>query len=155
MKAVQSFAATAPSFNAARTPAPSIMPPATTFVVVDEVEMEDWGVGGHPVDEYRRSFAGRDLAHRSTAGIAFDHPFAEGLCDADRAAAGVDRVHPVQDVLGRYRDAFWDAGHRPLTGDDGSPLLIAERLEAASHLTDQSPGRGMQKGRRIPRDACG
>lgn len=27
--------------------------PATTFVVVDEVEMEDWGVGGLPVEEYR------------------------------------------------------------------------------------------------------
>lgn len=27
--------------------------PATTFVVIDEVEMEDWGVGGVPVDEFR------------------------------------------------------------------------------------------------------
>ena len=38
--------------------------PATTFVVVDEVEMEDWGVGGLPVDEYRRSLSGRDQGHR-------------------------------------------------------------------------------------------
>jgi 4-oxalocrotonate tautomerase len=29
--------------------------PATTFVVIDEVTMEDWGVGGLPVEEYRRS----------------------------------------------------------------------------------------------------
>jgi 4-oxalocrotonate tautomerase len=29
--------------------------PATTFVVIDEVEMEDWGVGGLPVEVYRRS----------------------------------------------------------------------------------------------------
>lgn len=29
--------------------------PATTFVVIDEVEMEDWGIGGLPVEEYRRS----------------------------------------------------------------------------------------------------
>lgn len=29
--------------------------PATTFVVIDEVELEDWGVGGLPVEEYRRS----------------------------------------------------------------------------------------------------
>lgn len=29
--------------------------PATTFVVIDEVEMEDWGVGGLPVEEYRRT----------------------------------------------------------------------------------------------------
>jgi 4-oxalocrotonate tautomerase len=28
--------------------------PATTFVVVDEVAMEDWGVGGLPVEEYRK-----------------------------------------------------------------------------------------------------
>ncbi|MNJ04001.1 putative tautomerase [compost metagenome] len=31
--------------------------PATTFVVIDEVAMEDWGVGGLPVEEYRRSLA--------------------------------------------------------------------------------------------------
>lgn len=29
--------------------------PATTFVVIDEVELEDWGIGGLPVDEYRQS----------------------------------------------------------------------------------------------------
>ena len=29
--------------------------PATTFVVVDEVDMEDWGVGGLPVAEYRKT----------------------------------------------------------------------------------------------------
>jgi 4-oxalocrotonate tautomerase len=28
--------------------------PATTFVVIDEVALEDWGVGGVPVEEYRR-----------------------------------------------------------------------------------------------------
>lgn len=28
--------------------------PATTFVVIDEVEMEDWGVGGVPVEDYRK-----------------------------------------------------------------------------------------------------
>ena len=27
--------------------------PATTFVVIDEVELEDWGIGGLPVEEYR------------------------------------------------------------------------------------------------------
>ncbi|MDP2149576.1 MAG: 4-oxalocrotonate tautomerase family protein [Afipia sp.] len=27
--------------------------PATTFVVIDEVELEDWGVGGLPVEEFR------------------------------------------------------------------------------------------------------
>jgi 4-oxalocrotonate tautomerase len=29
--------------------------PATTVVVIDEVAMEDWGVGGLPVAEYRKT----------------------------------------------------------------------------------------------------
>jgi len=29
--------------------------PATTFIVIDEVDMEDWGVGGLPVEEFRKS----------------------------------------------------------------------------------------------------
>jgi len=28
--------------------------PATTVVVIDEVEMPDWGIGGLPVAEFRR-----------------------------------------------------------------------------------------------------
>lgn len=28
--------------------------PATTFVVIDEVALEDWGIGGLPVEQYRR-----------------------------------------------------------------------------------------------------
>ncbi|GIG60069.1 tautomerase [Longispora fulva] len=31
--------------------------PATTFVVIDEVELENWGVGGLPVADYRRTQA--------------------------------------------------------------------------------------------------
>ena len=31
--------------------------PRTTFVVIDEVELENWGVGGLPVPEYRRQLA--------------------------------------------------------------------------------------------------
>lgn len=31
--------------------------PATTFVVIDEVAVEDWGVGGLPVEQYRRKAA--------------------------------------------------------------------------------------------------
>ena len=27
--------------------------PATTFVVIDEVALEDWGIGGMPVQAYR------------------------------------------------------------------------------------------------------
>lgn len=29
--------------------------PATTVVVIDEVEMDCWGIGGLPVEEYRKS----------------------------------------------------------------------------------------------------
>lgn len=28
--------------------------PATTFVVIEEVDLPDWGIGGLPVAEYRR-----------------------------------------------------------------------------------------------------
>lgn len=31
--------------------------PATTFVVIDEVTLEDWGIGGLPVDQFRRDAA--------------------------------------------------------------------------------------------------
>ena len=34
-------------------------PPALTFVVIQEVELEDWGVGGLPVPEYRRQIAAK------------------------------------------------------------------------------------------------
>lgn len=33
--------------------------PATTFVVIDEVAFEDWGIGGLPVDQYRRQMAAK------------------------------------------------------------------------------------------------
>jgi 4-oxalocrotonate tautomerase len=29
-------------------------PPSYTFVVIDEVELEDWGVGGLPTEEFRK-----------------------------------------------------------------------------------------------------
>lgn len=29
--------------------------PASTFVVVDEVALDDWGIGGLPVEEYRKT----------------------------------------------------------------------------------------------------
>jgi 4-oxalocrotonate tautomerase len=28
---------------------------ATTFVVIDEVALEDWGIGGLPVEQYRKT----------------------------------------------------------------------------------------------------
>lgn len=30
-------------------------PPASTFVVIQEVALEDWGFGGLPVEEYRKT----------------------------------------------------------------------------------------------------
>jgi len=32
--------------------------PTTTFVVIDEVALEDWGIGGLPVEKYRREAVG-------------------------------------------------------------------------------------------------
>jgi 4-oxalocrotonate tautomerase len=32
--------------------------PASTFVVINEVELEDWGIGGLPVEQYRREAVG-------------------------------------------------------------------------------------------------
>ena len=31
--------------------------PSTTFVVIDEVEMENWGIGGLPVEAFREQAA--------------------------------------------------------------------------------------------------
>ncbi len=31
--------------------------PATTFVVIDEVSLEEWGIGGLPVTDYRKLLA--------------------------------------------------------------------------------------------------
>ncbi len=28
--------------------------PNTTFVVIDEVDLQDWGIGGLPVEQYRQ-----------------------------------------------------------------------------------------------------
>ncbi|MBA3884998.1 MAG: 4-oxalocrotonate tautomerase family protein [Acidobacteria bacterium] len=33
--------------------------PSSTFVVIDEVDLENWGIGGMPVNEYRRSKAAK------------------------------------------------------------------------------------------------
>ncbi|MGE0239986.1 MAG: 4-oxalocrotonate tautomerase family protein [Parvibaculaceae bacterium] len=33
--------------------------PATTFVVIDEVALEDWGIGGLPVEDFRRQASRR------------------------------------------------------------------------------------------------
>jgi 4-oxalocrotonate tautomerase len=35
-------------------------PLESTFVVIEEVELENWGWGGLPVPEYRKRRAGRD-----------------------------------------------------------------------------------------------
>lgn len=37
-------------------------PLAATFVVIDEVELENWGVGGLPVEEYRQQAIGETAA---------------------------------------------------------------------------------------------
>lgn len=42
--------------------------PATTFVVIDEVAVEDWGVGGVPADEHRRRARARPIRPPSASG---------------------------------------------------------------------------------------
>jgi 4-oxalocrotonate tautomerase len=34
-------------------------PLASTFVVIDEIDLENWGVGGLPVEAYRRQAAAK------------------------------------------------------------------------------------------------
>ncbi len=41
--------------------------PATTFVVIREVELEDWGVGGLPVAVYRKQLAASASPHATEA----------------------------------------------------------------------------------------
>ncbi|MEM7280063.1 MAG: 4-oxalocrotonate tautomerase family protein [Pseudomonadota bacterium] len=33
--------------------------PATTFVVINEVELENWGIGGVPAEQFRKQVANR------------------------------------------------------------------------------------------------
>lgn len=40
--------------------------PATTFVVIDEVEKEDWGIAGVPVDEFRINNAIKPTSTKET-----------------------------------------------------------------------------------------
>lgn len=42
--------------------------PATTLVVIDEVEMESWGIGGLPVEEYRSKMASSNGATENIKG---------------------------------------------------------------------------------------
>jgi 4-oxalocrotonate tautomerase len=39
-------------------------PPQSTFVVIEEVELENWGVGGVPTPEYRLSLQGASPPER-------------------------------------------------------------------------------------------
>jgi 4-oxalocrotonate tautomerase len=41
-------------------------PRESTFVVIDEVELEDWGWGGLPVRDYRKKLAARPMDKSNT-----------------------------------------------------------------------------------------
>ena len=41
--------------------------PATIFVVIDEIEKEDWGIAGVPVDEFRKNNAIKPTSTKETA----------------------------------------------------------------------------------------
>ena len=53
--------------------------PASTFVVIDEVDLDNWGVGGRPVVEWRREQA-------AALALAEDR-----RADTNQGAAGRDR----------------------------------------------------------------
>ena len=81
-------------------------PPALTFVVIQEVEMEDWGVGGLPAAEYRRqSTAGSPR----TAGNARLHLAPEAGDQFGRGQRAGERgalpgpLGPVPELPGRLR----------------------------------------------------
>lgn len=59
-------------------------PPGHTFVVIQEVELEDWGVGGLPVPEYRRRASGESSRSAALQGSPPSRPEVGGQ---------VDRVH--------------------------------------------------------------
>lgn len=42
-------------------------PLAATFVVISEVELENWGVGGLPVEAYRKQVAAKEGGRGQTA----------------------------------------------------------------------------------------
>ncbi len=52
--------------------------PATTFVVIDEVETEDWGIGGVTVAEYRAPSAARRHGSSGDAVARPVRPLANG-----------------------------------------------------------------------------
>ena len=41
--------------------------PATIFVVIDEIEKEDWGIAGVPVNEFRKNNAIKPTSTKETA----------------------------------------------------------------------------------------
>ena len=51
--------------------------PASTFVVIDEVDLDNWGVGGRPVVEWRRAQAAA-LASAEDRGADTDQGAARG-----------------------------------------------------------------------------
>jgi 4-oxalocrotonate tautomerase len=42
-------------------------PPDSTFIVIDEVDLENWGWGGLPVLDYRKQLASRATGEGNTA----------------------------------------------------------------------------------------
>ncbi|WP_327100168.1 4-oxalocrotonate tautomerase family protein [Nocardia vinacea] len=47
--------------------------PATTFVVIDEVELTDWGIGGMNVEDWRKQPQARAPGHKSGKPSPIEH----------------------------------------------------------------------------------
>ncbi len=69
-------------------------PQDSTFIVIDEVELENWGWGGLPVADYRKQLASRPIGQGHTMGALFpadaDAPRHQGLSSA-RSVRARDR----------------------------------------------------------------
>lgn len=52
-------------------------PPGLTFVIIQEVELDDWGVAGLPVPEYRRQAATGAASEADHPRVSSSHPEVE------------------------------------------------------------------------------
>ena len=44
-------------------------PPDSTFIVIDEVELENWGWGGLPVPDYRKQLVSPPIGEGNTSAV--------------------------------------------------------------------------------------
>ena len=70
-------------------------PPEWTWVVFEEVEMENWGWGGMPVADYRKQLAGKELRSTGNQGMAGARrrPFCRSVPHCPSSSRGLVTPH--------------------------------------------------------------